>query len=279
MNNLFVKIKFLLPTLPKAEEIVANTLLNKPEVITYLTLSDFSKESGTSEASIIRFCKRLGYSGYTALKEEFIKSISTTEVIESEGIKITDNMEEILKKVYKSNIQTLQDTMILAGDEFDRALEALITSKSIVFLGTGDAFAACQTIFMKFVRLGINTSAHSDVMLQLATAGNLSKDDVVIAISYEGRSRSIVESMKIAKENGATTIAITNMNKSPLLNYTDISLYTSVNDITVGRDKVTRRIADQFILDALYLGYITKTNKNHVQQLNKIQNAIEQNKI
>ena len=85
--------------------------------------------------------------------------------------------------------------------------------------------------------------------------------------------------MKIAKERGAVTISITKMNKSPLLRYTDISLFTAVNDLTVGRDKVTRRVSDQFILDALYLGYTTKINKGYKKQLQKIQTAIDCNKI
>ena len=103
---------------------------------------------------------------------------------------------------------------------------------------------------------------------------------VALAISYEGRSRNIVEAMKIAKQNGATTICITKMNKSPLLRYSDINLFIAVNDLTIGRDTVTRRVADQFILDALYLGYtMRKTNKNFKTHLKGIQEAIDRNKI
>ena len=132
---------------------------------------------------------------------------------------------------------------------------------------------------MKFGRLGINSSAHSDVMLQMMTAGNLTEKDVAIAVSYEGRSKNVVEAMRLAKQSGATTISITKMNKSPLLKYTDIRLFIAVNDLTVGRDKVTRRVSDQFILDALYLGYTTRMDKNYKNQLKKIQRAIDSNKM
>lgn len=279
MNDLFVKIKFVLPSLPRAEKVVADAIIENPESVTRLTLAEFAMESGTSEASIIRFCKRINFSGYTELKEELIRTIANGTTIESEGIKEQDSMRDILEKVYESNLQTLHDTMVLADDSYEKALDALLKAKSIHFFGTGDALAACQLAFMKFIRLGVHTTAYSDVMLQLATAGNMTKDDVAIAISYEGRSRNVIDCMKTAKENGATTIAITKMNKSPLLKYIDISLYISVSDLTVGRDKVTRRVADQFILDALYLGYITKKEANTVNQLKKIQDAINQNKV
>ena len=63
----------------------------------------------------------------------------------------------------------------------------------------GDAFAVCQLAYMKFGRLGIPCSVHSDVMLQMMTAGNLTSEDVALAVSYEGRSRNVVEAMKISK--------------------------------------------------------------------------------
>ena len=272
MNELFVKIRFLLPSLPRAEKVIAEALLENPEAITHMTLAEISRESGSSEASIIRFCKRMGYEG-------FIRAIAEGNGIQSECIEVTDDMKTILKKVYQSNVQTLSDTLVLAGDAYEKALEALLKAREIHFFGVGDAYAVCLLAQMKFGRLGINSSAHSDVMLQMMTAGNLTEKDVAIAVSYEGRSKNVVEAMRLAKQSGATTISITKMNKSPLLKYTDIRLFIAVNDLTVGRDKVTRRVSDQFILDALYLGYTTRMDKNYKNQLKKIQRAIDSNKM
>ena len=226
MNDLFVRIRFLLPSLPRAEKAIASALLENPEAITHLTLAEIARESGSSEASIIRFCKRMGYDGYSSMKEDFIRALAEGMEIHSEDIKVSDDM-------------MLSDTLVLADDEnYEKALDALLKAREIHFFGVGDAFAVCQLAYMKFGRLGIPCSVHSDVMLQMMTAGNLTSEDVALAVSYEGRSRNVVEAMKIAKERGAVTISITKMNKSPLLRYTDISLFTAVNDLTVGRDKV-----------------------------------------
>lgn len=281
MNDLLVRIKFQLPSLPRAEKIVAEELLDNPEAITDLTLAAMARETGSSEASIIRFCRRMGFNGYTELKHAFMKAVKEGDEVQSEEIKDHDDMRTILKKVFQSNIQTLNDTLSLATDNYDRALAALLKAKAIHFFGTGDAFSVCQLAYMKFSRLGIEGSAHSDVMLQLIAASNLKPDDVAFAVSYEGRSRNIVNAVKVAKEMGATTICITKMNKSPMLKYTDINLFTSISDLTVGRDKVTRRVSDQAILDALYLGYITKCGQkqNMSRYLKRVQNAIDCNKI
>lgn len=279
MNDLFVRIRFLLPSLPRAEKAIASALLENPEAITHLTLAEIARESGSSEASIIRFCKRMGYDGFSSLKEAFIRAIAEGTEIQSEGIEVSDDMKTILKKVYQSNVQTLSDTLVLADEGYEKALTALLNAREIHFFGVGDAYAVCQLAYMKFGRLGIPCSAPSDVMLQMMTAGNMTKQDVAVAVSYEGRSKNVVEAMKIAKQAGAVTISITKMSKSPLLQYTDISLFIAVNDLTIGRDKVTRRVADQFILDALYLGYTTKLDKNYKKQLRKIQEAIDSNKM
>ena len=279
MNELLVKIRFLIPSLPRAEKAFAQALLENPEAITHLTLADIARESNSSDASIIRFCKRLGYHGYSDLKQAFTAAIAEGDEVHEEEIEESDDVNDILKKVFQSNVQTLQNTMVLANERYKDALDALIDAKSIHFFGVGDAFAACQFAFMKFCRLGIPCSSYSDVMLQYTIADNLGPGDVALAVSYEGRSRTVVQAMKIAKKRGATTISITKMNKSPLLRYTDIPLFISISDLTVGRDKVTRRVADQFILDVLYLGYITKKKQDFSKRLKRTQGAIDCNKI
>lgn len=116
-------------------------------------------------------------------------------------------------------------------------------------------------------------------MMQLMTAANLKPVDVAFAVSYEGRSRNVVQAMRIAKEQGATTICITKMNKSPLLKVTDIPLFISTSDLTCGRDKVARRVADQAILDALFLGMTLRKGKEYNKHMRMVQNAIDLNKL
>ena len=81
MNDLFVRIRFLIPTLPRAEKAIAEALLDNPEAITVMTLAELAKESGSSEASIIRFCRRLGFRGYTEMKNGFKTALDENDEI------------------------------------------------------------------------------------------------------------------------------------------------------------------------------------------------------
>ena len=111
MNDLLVRIKFQLPSLPRAEKIVAEELLENPEAIIDMTLAGMARETGSSEASIIRFCRRMGFNGYTELKHAFMKAVGEGGEVQSEKIENQDDMRTILKKVFQSNIQTLNDTL------------------------------------------------------------------------------------------------------------------------------------------------------------------------
>lgn len=277
MKGLMMRIRFQLPSLPRAERVVAEALLENPEAISGLTLAQLAKETGSSDASIIRFCRRMGFKGYTDFKNAFICRRDLNE--EDEEKENQDSMMVILKKVFKGNMQTLTDTLSLATTNYDEALNAMVNAKSIHFFGVGDAYAVCQLAHMKISRLGISGSAYSDVTQQLVAAANIKPGDVAFSVSYEGRSRNVVEAMKIAKERGAVTICITKMNKSPLLHYVDIALFISVSDLTIGREKVARRVADQAILDALFVGMSIRMGKEAVKKMQDTHKVMEINKI
>lgn len=282
MNELMVKINFLIPSLPRAEKAFAQALVENPEAIANMTLAEAARETNSSDTTIVRFCKRLDFHGYTELKHACIAYTAEMEQQKKqydENVRSTDTMDDIIRKVFQSNVQTLQNTMVMADNNYQKAVDALVNARSIHFFGVGDAFVACQFAFMKFCRLGVESSAESDNMMQFMRANNLGPGDVALAVSYEGRSRNVVQAMSIAKKRGATTICITKMSKSPLLRYIDIPLYIAISDLSVGRDKVTRRVADQFILDVLYLGYISQKDFDFAASLKRSQVAIDCNKI
>ena len=278
MHEIMEQIIRISPQLHRAEKKIADALLENPEAIENRTLAQMSAGSGASEATIVRFCRRLGFDGYTALKDAFTQA-NHRDPVSLINIREQDSMASILEKLYRNNLEVLSETMAIKTNDYERVLEVLLRAKSIHFFAVGDACVVAKLCYMKFRRIGVSCTAEEDVMCQMITAGNLTSDDVAIAVSYEGRSRNVVEAMKIAKERGATTISITRRERSPLLQYSDITLLISAHDLTIGRDKITRRISDQLILEALYLGYESRLANSYREKLRVTQNAIDTNKI
>ena len=281
MNDIIVRIRFQLPSLPRAEKTIASAILENPEEIGHMTVAKLANETESSEAAVIRFCKRIGYSGFTEFKNDFVTTYSAVDdaALVSDNIDSEDDMQEILKKVFQSNIQTLTDTLALATPSYNDALEAMLKANKINFYGVGDAYVVCLLANMKLCRMGVNSSAHSDVVLQLNSAAELKPGDVAFAISYEGRSKNVLEAIRIAKSKGATVICVTKMNKSPLVKLSDIVLYISTNDLTVGQDKVLRRVADQAIVDALIVGMTIRKPREYRPHIKMVQEAIDCNKV
>ena len=280
MNELIVKLRFLIPTLPRAEKAVAQALLEKPELICLMTLAELARETDSSDASIIRFCRKMGYSGFSEMKQAFANALNDSSIMTVEEIHKEDSVLDNLQKVYKSNMQTLTDTILLADKEaYEEAVQVLLKAKSIHFFGAGDSAAVCQLFYFKFGRLGIPGFAQQDPVMQLMEASNLGPGDVAVIISYEGKSRTVLNAAKVADERGATIICITKMSKSPLLRLSDISLFIATSDVTVGRDIVARRVAEQMVIDALYLSVLVRSDNGYEKRLNSASKSFELNKI
>ena len=278
MHRVVNKIITLLPGMTRAENKIAYELIENPEAIERRTLAEIARDTGSSEATFVRFCRKLGYDGFTSFKEDFARA--NREAPESLiSIEPREDMASILEKLYRNNLEVLSETLAIKNNDYEKVLDVLLRAESIHFFAVGDACVAAQLCCMKFQRIGVSSSAPDDVMRQMIEASNLTERDAAIAVSYEGRSRNVVDAMRIAKSRGATTVSITRRDRSPLLDYTDIRLLIPARDLTIGRDTITRRIADQLILDALYLGYESRMDQSAREKIRLTQQAIDLNKI
>ncbi len=163
--------------------------------------------------------------------------------------------------------------------DYEKVLDAILTANSVCFFATGDAVASCYFASSKFARLGVRTMVCSDVVYQYETAMRLTEKDVAFAITSSGRSSNVVNAMKLSKNQNAFTCCITQSIKSPLLKYCDVQMFISNVDTTIGRDSVTKRIAEITIIEALYLGIINKGTGDYMQMLQNTMLSSEMNKV
>lgn len=257
-GDIFVKTRFVYASLPKAERGAADVLLDEGKASAQHTLAEYAKRAETSEASVIRFCRRLGaegFSEFTQLLEESTEPVSGSSAYR---VSAGDGVRTVFEKVAKNYYDTLMDTLTLYSDEYERALDAISAARTIHFFGIGDAHLVCQAAQMKFARVGKPSTAYSDSALMLAAGSLAEEQDVVVAVSFSGRSNLLVNSVRLAKNNGATVIVILHNEKSKLGKLADISLFTATTDLTPTHDEIARRIAEHAIVDTLYMALITK---------------------
>ena len=115
--------------------------------------------------------------------------------------------------------------------EIERAVDAMVASDQVLFVGSGTSGVSCTYAYTKFFRLGIDCQVQIDPVLSKMKAGILDRDDVLFAISSSGRTRHAIDAAQLAKDQGATVIALTDYAISPLSKIADINLYTTPRNV------------------------------------------------
>lgn len=224
---------------------------NKEEII-HLSITEVAERSETSESSVVRLCKRLGYKGFQDLKIHLAKEVISPEKEMHEAIEKEDDVLTIKKKVFQSNIQALYDSLEVCSEtEIKRAVEAIADARLIEFYGTGGSGTVALDAHHKLLKLGVKSFAYNDSVLQAMSASVLTEEDVVIGISHTGSNTDVLHALKLAKDAGATLICITNSSKSPLTKISDIVLQTASKETLFRTDAISSRIAQLTIIDVL----------------------------
>lgn len=281
VRNVLATLEFLFPSLTQAEKRAAKYILASPKEVVKLPLQKLAKRCECGEATVIRLCKTVGVSGYTEFKQMLSKQLrNPPERDDSLKLDNNHNMGEIVESVFKLNIFNLRKTLEVAAiEEYERACNAINGANKLVFFAIGDAMFPCSYASLRFRRIGFDCYADSDADMQIVNACNMKKEDVAIAISHSGRTKQVVEAMKIAKENGATTICFTKAGKSELTKYSDIVLYNVTIDTSVDKEVIARRVAEQAMLDAIYMGVLQKMKTNSFERFREVSEHLKVNKI
>lgn len=250
---LLLKMKALHSSLSRAEQQVVDYIVAHPEKVIYLSVAGLAEQSGVSEASVVRACRSIGLDGYQDLKVTLAQDLVTPLQSIHEEIEEGDSVSTIIDKVFQGTMHTLNFTHdTLKASAIETAADALMRARTISVMGLGNSYSTAIDLQHKLLRLGKCATAYPDSHLQAIAAVHLGKDDVVFSISHSGSSRDIVDNTRIAKENGAFTISLTNIGSSPLSKLTDVQLYTASKETQYRIVAMSSRIAQMAIIDSIY---------------------------
>ncbi|WP_160725900.1 MurR/RpiR family transcriptional regulator [Bacillus sp. USDA818B3_A] len=276
----FTRLNAAMSKLRDSEKKIIEFIEQNQEEIIHLSITEVAERSETSESSIVRLCKRLGYKGFQDLKIHLAKEVVAPEMQIHEAIEKGDNAVTIKKKVFQSNIQALYDSIeVCSDDEILKAVEAISNARLIEFYGTGGSGTVALDAQHKLLKLGIKSFAFNDSVLQAMSASVLTEQDVVIGISHTGSNTDVLAAMKLAKEAGATLICITNSSKSPITKISDIVLQTASKETLFRTDAISSRIAQLTIIDILVAAVANQKYEMSQANLQKTRNSTTEKKL
>ncbi|MGU3473653.1 MurR/RpiR family transcriptional regulator [Paenibacillus sp. D51F] len=277
-DSVLIKIRERKDSLTPVERLVAEYILENKDEIPHLSIKNLAQGSRTSDASVLRFCKTMGFSGYRS----FIVSISAALGYKEEtgeeqytDIQPGDDLQTIISNIGRNNMMSIEDTLsLLDRDAVARAVQELRTCSRIFLFGIGASGLVCEDAEQKFTRINKNCHAYLDGHSQLTAATLLREGDVAIFVSNSGNTEEILDSLDIACKSGALTIAITKYGKSELSEKADLLLSISTPEITIRSGAMGSRIAMLTVIDMLFAGVASADYQQVKHYLSRSHNII-----
>jgi RpiR family carbohydrate utilization transcriptional regulator len=266
-----------------AEKKVADYLMNHQEKAIEMSVSELAAACEASQATIVRFCKKIGCNGYHHLKIKMAKEMREQDDHEFSNEISIDNIEQSLKNIMASKMEELKETLSSIDGKMLREIIDLILNANVVeFTAMGNTIPVALDGSYKFNQLGIPAVSSTIWETQEAYARTMRKGDVMIAISASGASRHLLNMANIAKEYATKRYRsnLINWGMLPFI-FEEASHYTIVTATReqVFHDQVSfTRMAAMAVIDSLFL-LLFSTKWDSFKNLSEHEQSVAEDKI
>lgn len=264
----------------KGQKRIGNFILNNYDKAAFMTASRLGKMVNVSESTVVRFAAELGYDGYPAMQkvlQEMIRSkLTAVQRMEVSNDRIAGH--DVLPLVMQSDIEKLRMTMEeISREDFAAAVDAIVAAKRLYILGVRSANALSTFLAFYFHLIfedvrHVQTSLASEMFEQMLRVG---PEDVVIGISFPRYSTRTVRAMEFARDQGATVIAVTDSELSPLAETATCKLLAK-SDMASFVDSL---VAPLSVLNALIVAVGRKKNAETAATFQKLEHIWDEYQV
>jgi DNA-binding MurR/RpiR family transcriptional regulator len=266
--------------LTKSEQKLADYILKNPSDVMHMTMSELADATSSADATVFRFCQKLGFSGFQGLKQALAGDLFSPAESLSQEVGPEDTPQEITRKVFQDMIDALQTTgKMLDYRALEQAMDIISRANRVDAYGYGGSGVVAQDIAHRFMRFGMDVHAYSDPHLQIASASLLKPEDVVIAISHTGASIDLLKVLEMARSRGSKIILITSYLKSPATKLADVVLTGMARETNYRSEAMASRLVHLAILDCLYTGVMLRRMDDYIDNMKQVRKAIAAQKM
>jgi len=261
-TGLFFRIKNYEDYASSAENDFILKLQKNPESFVGKNLKEIAEETFSSEATIYRLCRKLGYKGFKDFQQALI--YETAIMYESAKASMEDivpgmKTEDIISRVTMKNIDSLEMSMkLVSAEDVDECIRLIDEARNINLYGVGSSLLVARDFYLKLIRVGKLCNINDDLHAQILYAKTTKPGDLAIIVSYSGLTEEMIECAKTVKQNGGKVIAITRSSGSHLGKHADVVLGVAATELLVRSGAMSSRISQLNVVDILYVAYIDK---------------------
>jgi len=245
------RLRALLPSLSRTGRRIGEAVMANPGGVVELTVSDLAADTETSVGSVVRFCQDLGMRGFGDLKLRL--AAETAAQRPTQAPDRADTPAGVLAAVLHSSADALAAAAdVIDTDAFTRAADTIGRSEHLLVIGVGTSAPLAQDAAYRLRSIGVLADAPADVHVQHVSARLLRPGAACLAISHTGQTRETLAAVSAARDAGATTVAVTSFDRSPLTELCDHALVAGSPETQHQIEARASRLVHSALLDALH---------------------------
>lgn len=258
-----------------AERKVADFVLQNPQKAVDSNVSELAKQSGVSDATVVRMCHHIGYTGYYQFRISLARDLGKKQYGSSALAESRDAVEKLF--------QEYAQTMLAIGSRIDadvmwNCVNLLKTCKETHIMAVGNTCPLAQYMGFRLGRLGIKSTYNVAAEYFMNHVNLADQDDLLIAISQSGTSRQVIQGLELGKEKGLKSIAITAFAQSPVSNLADYVLLSAGKEELFSFYKGYAHMNETAVIDAL-LNFVTNEELIKTTQADKPEMILSEYKV
>ena len=265
----------------ESERKIGNYIIQHTAEVVDMTVGELAQACGVSDASVSRFCKKINMKGFHHLKITLAKEISEKGIEEEEvsnHISVND-IEQSLKNILANKVTEITQTVsMMDAKQLSEILNKLNMARTVQFFAVGNTIPVAIDGAFKLNQIGIPAVSGTIWETQIGYTYNMTAEDVVIAISNSGESTAVLRALEAAKSAGATTLSITNSEKSSSAQLSDYHITTATREILFLDGYCFSRVSATTVIEILYL-FLTSMRKDAYKSIVRHEQAIAFTKL
>lgn len=266
-------------TLPPSLARVARLVGDDPSAVVESTINELAARCGTSVASVVRFCRAIGFDGYAALRRALASELGRESAFSAHAgfgseIAVGDSLREATAKVAGLEALAIEETVSsLDYDVLEAVVDALDGAQRILLFGVGASRLVADDLGHKLLRVGRNAIVLSDAHEATASAVVRAAPTAAVGFSQSGSTIEMVRFLEAARSAGAATIGVTGSSGSPLARVCDHTLFTHAREPQFRAGAMVSRIAQLALVDCIFLGVAQRRFDDTVDALRRTADA------
>lgn len=265
----------------ESERKIGTYIIQHTAEVVDMTVGELAQACGVSDASVSRFCKKINMKGFHHLKITLAKEISEKGIEEEEvsnHISVND-IEQSLKNILANKVTEITQTVsMMDAKQLSEILNKLNMARTVQFFAVGNTIPVAIDGAFKLNQIGIPAVSGTIWETQIGYTYNMTAEDVVIAISNSGESTAVLRALEAAKSAGATTLSITNSEKSSAAQLSDYHITTATREKLFLDGDCFSRVSATTVIEILYL-FLTSMRKDAYKSIVRHEQAIAFTKL